>query len=589
MPLDVKKMKRVKKSNTNKYGSIYDRPLIATSSTLMDSFREFMPLRYMDQVSKDWPQNVKNLDPAEQRKQELRAHLRRTTYTAKLRAATNKYLQSKGQQQKNNKQTHADNKGNFKVDKVKYISFYKEFKTVQNLKTEDNFLLSIIKGYILKCSRLFLVMKYMLVNINEFFTICHVKKHYFYNIYISKINNTSLIKKLLKYKTQQQNLKLFQSLKLYILTWLVDLLNTPIGIFTFWYGLFSAIIIYLLNSIIRILLYLPSLLDVFCWSVESTVLDTKHKITVFQLLNVYKEIILLKLASMNLFFEFIYNYFCFMYIHIFEFININLLNSLNFDWQQKIINISNAVYQWDIFHFLSEQEEQFLFINGDALMFKKGIENLQHILNTMVKSVVSSYRIDQDQIEEIFPTKGINASFWSDWLKLANVPLDKVLGIFGLNRSYHYVPILSMDVFPRFYDLKLSQIHLNPTDQPSYIFSLFNNTFLKIYNIKILNIGNDLKMLFEFFLFQSFFCLLSFYYFQIIFKQREFPNPFLPFYHLFYLVPNKYHLKQISEWKHIYGYIDETNRTVVHPIGMLAEIEFYFREYTFTAFPGVFF
>lgn len=370
----------------------------------------------------------------------------------------------------------------------------------------------------------------MFVNFKEFYTILQFKNSKIFAKFTSTVNDTIFIKNLLENQTLQQKLNFIELLRLNVLNWLIDVLKTPLGIFTFWYGLFSAIIIYLFNSISKIYISLPSLFDLFSWTIESPLLNAKHKTTFFQLLNVYKEVLFLRLAAINVFFEFIYNYFSFMYIQIFQFINGNLLINLTFDWQQKMVNISNAVSKWATFRVWSDHEQQFLLYHSDSFLFKKGFADMQHVMNTMVKVIVTSLKNNQEQITNILATKGMMASLYSDWLKIATMSLNQLVGLFGFNNPYNIVPTFSMELYPRFYDLKLGQIDLNMPDQSIYMFSLLQKAYLKIYDVKFLNIETDLKMLFEFLLFQSVFCLLSYYYFQILFKQRQFPNPFLPFY-----------------------------------------------------------
>lgn len=469
---------------------------------------------------------------------------------------------------------------------IKHVNYKEAYEQLKNCEV-DNVILDIIKHLMLLSARFFIFTKYMWCNLKEFTSLVNLQYLYCQYKYYELINKYDLVETTLNFKDKIKKKEILNAFNVRIIGFWLNLLDTPLVAFSFWFSLLSWLFIYIVNSINKIFMFMPNFADLLklLWTNQHS--NAGYDITIFQMCNVYKELFFFKLFGSNIFFEIIYNYLSYIYISIIQFFKFDVFNNIVFYWEQKYMNFSSAVANFHTTYFPSDHEDTFAdyFIDSTDTLLRGNVELLEKSFYELLN--VTTQTSKQKSAFDIENVKLENTMLWEDWLKVAVTNFRESIGLISYSRFWYFLPGLSTEFYPQLLDIKLHNIAVKPTNTSVYVFSLWHDSLAKFYNMyKLQDFYTDFKNILEFFWFQLLFCLFSIHYFNILFKQRQFPNPTHPYYYSHYMVQYANIYKKVQNWKYIYGFINEGVRNVTDINGMLAELEYYFREYTLTAFPG---
>jgi len=402
-----------------------------------------------------------------------------------------------------------DNKIKTKRDIVKPIRYTESYEQLKNYDV-DNVILDVIKHLMLLSARFFIFTKYMACNLKEFLSALKFKYIYIEYIYLNFVNKHQIVERTLKLEDNIKKLQIVHAFNTKVLSYWFNLFNTPLIEFSFWFSLLSWLFICIINFINKLFSLLPNFSDVLRLLWTKQYFNLGYDVTLFQMFNVYKELILFKLFSSNIFFEVIYNYCSYIYISLIQFFKFDVFNNIVFYWEQKYLNFSSAISNFHIEHFPADQENTFteyhldstnMLIRGNMDLLEKSFYDLLNITTTTDKTA---------KFADILDTKLDIMLLWEDWLKVAVTNFRESVGVISYSRFWYFLPGFAAEFFPQMLDMKMHNMVVNPTHTSVYVFSLWHNALAKFYNLyKFQDFYTDFKNILEFFWFQFIFCLFN--------------------------------------------------------------------------------
>jgi len=376
--------------------------------------------------------------------------------------------------------------------------------------------------YILKWSRLCILIEYLIYNLKE---IILTVSYHCYKL-ISKYKNNIVNRAVMN----QQVLELVK-IKInngkMITAWLDGLNGVWIN-FTFFFSIWTWIIINMVNWFNKIYYNLPFSKDIiwFIWKPQS--------ITLFQMFSVYKELLLNKIICSNVLLEIVNHYCYYTFLSLCEFIKIDILNNIYFYWHNIYMNFTQVLSYFEIFaetnisinlHFLGVSEFM------DELMADLMTKGHNEINDALIKHCelltkdVPFEKVHKYQLGIM--SKTLYSAMFPEWLKIATTKMLASAHLHSLDVNDAFQPsTILTEFYPEFINMKLSHLHLSATSSAQYVFSLFHNVFGKFWNgFHFNSVQTDFKMVLHFFFIQFIFSLFNIYYFKFLFEQRHLPNP----------------------------------------------------------------